>query len=88
MTDKLKIKQNCKQGYAELTLPGVFDAAFPSSKTRRGRVICGGGICNTITAEAFGVVYVEKVEDILVIDKSAIGLEGGCRECTRKSSPR
>lgn len=34
----VKVKQNTKSGYAECELGGVVDLAYPSSKTRRGRV--------------------------------------------------
>ena len=40
---KLKIPQATKQGYIEIEPGGVFDAAYPDSPTRRGRVQEGGG---------------------------------------------
>ena len=39
---KLKIPQATKKGYIEVEEGGVFDAAYPESKTRRGRVQDGG----------------------------------------------
>jgi hypothetical protein len=38
----LKIPQATKKGYIEVEPGGVFDAAYPDSKTRRGRVQGGG----------------------------------------------
>lgn len=40
---KLKIPQATKSGYIEVCEGGVFDAAYPDSPTRRGRVQEGGG---------------------------------------------
>jgi DNA (cytosine-5)-methyltransferase 1 len=48
MKKKLKISQATQKGYIEIEEGGVFDAAYPSSKTRRGRVQGGGTICPTI----------------------------------------
>ena len=39
---KLRIPQATKQGYIEVEPGGVFDAAYPDSPTRRGRVQNGG----------------------------------------------
>lgn len=39
----LKIPQATKKGYIEVPIGGCFDASYPTSKTRRGRVQ-GGGI--------------------------------------------
>lgn len=44
----LKIRQATKQGYAEVQEGGVFDAAYPESTTRRGRVQEGGRIAPTL----------------------------------------
>ena len=44
----MKIKQATKQGYIEVRPGGVFDFSFPSSKTRRGRVIDNGNITPTL----------------------------------------
>lgn len=46
----LKIKQATSTGYVEVEEMGCFNAAYPSSETRRGRVIDGGGIAPTLTA--------------------------------------
>ena len=40
---KLRIPQATKSGYIEVDEGGVFDAAYPDSPTRRGRVQEGGG---------------------------------------------
>ena len=40
----VKVKQNTKSGYAICELGGVVDLAYPSSKTRRGRVQGGAGL--------------------------------------------
>lgn len=39
----LKIRQATKEGYIEVEPHGVFDMAYPESKTRRGRVQGKGG---------------------------------------------
>lgn len=44
----MKIKQATKQGFAIVRPGGVFDYTFPSSKTRRGRVIDNGNISPTL----------------------------------------
>lgn len=54
----MRIKANNKQGFFELTNGGVFDAMYPRSKTRRGRVQGGGHICPTIAVD-FEVLRME-----------------------------
>lgn len=49
--ETVKIKQATKNGYAECEVGGVFDASYPESDTRRGRVQDGGNTCPTITAQ-------------------------------------
>lgn len=49
--ETVKIKQSTKNGYAECEVGGVFDASYPESDTRRGRVQDGGNTCTTITAQ-------------------------------------
>lgn len=49
--ETVRIKQATKDGYAECEVGGVFDASFPESETRRGRVQDGGNTCPTITAQ-------------------------------------
>ena len=47
-TGVLCIPQATKQGYIEVGQGGVFDAAYPESTTRRGRVQEGGKVTPTI----------------------------------------
>lgn len=47
---KLTIKQATKKGYIEIPQGGVFDASYPDSTTRRGRVQGDGFISPTLTA--------------------------------------
>lgn len=54
---KLKIPQATKQGYIEVEEGGVFDAAYPESKTRRVRVQDGGKICPTIMCNSELLLY-------------------------------
>lgn len=44
----IKIKQATKRGYIELEDGGLFNASYPKSELRRGRVIDGGGISPTL----------------------------------------
>lgn len=45
----VRIKQATKKGYIECEIGGVADLNYPSSKTRRGRVIGHGKISPTLT---------------------------------------
>lgn len=45
---KVRIRQATKKGYIELSLPGIYDASYPNSKSRRGRVQGDGKICPSI----------------------------------------
>lgn len=47
---KLTIRQATKKGYIEIPQGGVFDASYPDSPTRRGRVQGDGFISPTLTA--------------------------------------
>ena len=47
----MKIRQATKLGYIEVHPGGVFDYSFPSSKTRRGRVIDNGNITPTLETQ-------------------------------------
>lgn len=49
--ETVKIKQATKGGSVECEVGGVFDASFPNSTTRRGRVQDRGNICPTIMAQ-------------------------------------
>ena len=50
VAEPLRIKQATKQGYIEVEQGGVFDATYPDSTTRRGRVQEGGTIAPTLMA--------------------------------------
>ena len=54
-TTMLRVRQATRQGYADCMLNGALDLSYPQSSTRRGRVIGGGNIVNTITTE--GNIY-------------------------------
>ena len=54
-----RIKQATAKGYIEMEVGGVFDASYPNSKTRRGRVQEGGTICPTITAGSPQIYRIE-----------------------------
>lgn len=58
-TDTVRIKQATKKGYIEMEVGGVFDATYPNSKTRRGRVQEGGTICPTIAAGSPQIYRIE-----------------------------
>lgn len=61
--DKIRIKNNTKQGWIEMKVGGVADLSFPTSKTRRGRVEEEGAIAPTITTTG-GLYKVDKEEFI------------------------
>lgn len=54
---KLRIRQATKEGWIEIEPGGVFDASYPTSKTRRGRVQEGGKICPTILCTSELLLY-------------------------------
>lgn len=62
--ESVKIKQATKGGYIECDIGGCFDASYPNSKTRRGRVQDKGNTCPTLTAQNQEVVRIEKVGQI------------------------
>lgn len=53
------IKQATKSGSIECEVGGCFDASFPESQTRRGRVQDGGNPCPTLTAQNQEIVRIE-----------------------------
>lgn len=59
MNKIFKIKVATKLGYTLVKQGGVADFLYPSSKTRRGRVIEMGEISPTLTAGESGVCKVE-----------------------------
>lgn len=58
-TIKIAIKQATKKGFIEIENGGVFDASFPNSTTRRGRVQDGGGIAPTLMTGETSIMRVE-----------------------------
>ena len=57
--DKLRVPNGTKQGYLDMSIPGVFDFNRPFSSTRRGRVKEDGEISGTVTASEPCFIYVE-----------------------------
>ena len=56
----LEIKQATKEGSIKCKVGGCYDASYPESKTRRGRVQEGGDVTPTITAQGGeNINYVE-----------------------------
>lgn len=53
------IKQATKEGSIECEIGGCFDASYPESRTRRGRVQDKGNICPTLTAQNQEIVRIE-----------------------------
>ncbi|MDE7081805.1 MAG: DNA cytosine methyltransferase [Muribaculaceae bacterium] len=62
LQEPIKIRQATAQGYAECPAGGGFDAAYPSSKLRRGRVQDNGDVVGAITASADGHCVYEGAE--------------------------
>lgn len=58
------IKQATKSGSIECEAGGCFDASYPESQTRRGRVQDNGNTCPTLTAQNQEIVRIEKVGQI------------------------
>lgn len=56
----IKIKQATKEGYTEIEEGGIFDASFPNSNTRRGRVQDKGQCSPTLTAGNMELYRIEK----------------------------
>lgn len=59
----ISITNATSKGYLDCCEGGVFDANYPSSKTRRGRVQEGGAICPTLTANEGNLILIEKIMD-------------------------
>lgn len=53
----IRIPQATEKGYKEVRPGGVFDASYPSSTTRRGRVQDEGSVCPTICAHQSETLY-------------------------------
>ena len=62
VAEPLQIKQATKQGYIEIPPGSVFDASYPDSQTRRGRVQDGGQTSPTLMASGEAPCYYEGVE--------------------------
>ena len=73
----LRIRQATKQGYVDIKPGSIFDASYPESKTRRGRVQGEGKICPTLTSQGEPPCYYEGKE---VIEDDAGALSGTCKE--------
>lgn len=58
------IKQATKNGSIECEVGGCFDASYPESQARRGRVQDNGNTCPTLTAQNQEIVRIEKVGQI------------------------
>lgn len=63
MREILRIRQATSAGWVEVGVGCVFDASYPESSTRRGRLQGGGLICPTITAGQPEIYYFEAVYD-------------------------
>ena len=64
LLENVKIRQATKGGSTECEIGGCFDASYPKSKKRRGRVQDKGNTCPTLTAQNQEVVRIEKVGQI------------------------
>lgn len=64
LLENVKIRQATKDGSIECEIGGCFDASYPNSQTRRGRVQDKGNTCPTLTAQNQEVVRIEKVGQI------------------------
>lgn len=51
VAESIKIRQATAQGYIECPVGGGFDAAYPNSRLRRGRVQDNGDVVGAITAQ-------------------------------------
>lgn len=61
--EPLRIRQATKQGYIEVEQGGGFDATYPESTTRRGRVQEGGHIAPTLMASGDAPCRYEGVKE-------------------------
>lgn len=57
----IAIREATEKGYVEIKPGDVFDASYPESKTRRGRLQGRGEICPTLTAGQTEIYYFEGV---------------------------
>jgi DNA (cytosine-5)-methyltransferase 1 len=62
IADEIEIKQATKEGSIKCKVGDCYDASYPDSKTRKGRVQEGGDVTPTITAQGGeNINYVETV---------------------------
>lgn len=75
LAEPLRVKQATKQGYIELPVNGVFDASYPNSALRRGRVQENGEVSPTLTTNSEGAIlrYEGKVESNPTFLRAAMG---------------
>lgn len=60
VNQSIEIKQATKEGTIKCKVGGCYDASYPDSKTRRGRVQEGGDVTPTLTASSSeNIHYVE-----------------------------
>lgn len=64
LMETVRIKQATKDGYIKCEVGGCFDASYPDSETRRGRVQNNGNVCQTLTAQNQEICRIEKVGQI------------------------
>lgn len=64
LMETVRIKQATKDGYIKCEVGGCFDASYPDSETRRGRVQNNGNVCPTLTAQNQEICRIEKVGQI------------------------
>ena len=74
IAEPLRIPQATEQGYVEVPPGSLFDASYPNSKTRRGRLQDGGQTSPTLTAGGEAPSYYEG--------------KAGCNYRIRKLTPR
>lgn len=83
VAEPLRIRQATKQGYIEVEQGGFFDATYPDSTTRRGRVQEGGNIAPTLMASGDapcryeGKIIKEVADNLKEIAQNARGEEIG-----------
>lgn len=59
----VNINQATKQGYIFCPVGGLFDASYPNSKLRRGRVQGGGKITPTLTCNPDCLWFVDSINE-------------------------
>ena len=65
----IKVKVANSKGYAPLKSGGVADLSYPTSKTRRGRVVDMGNVSPTLCAGEYDLCQVNEVEEEYAIRK-------------------